>query len=452
MANILYEAENFNKPGGTGIKTYVENLAQSARAIGFETEALLSTVRPVDAKDPLLAEIDFYDAKRKLSPLEKILGIPARYVFGAPFGLRTTLLPETGVVIRPDDTRSADSIAFDRVRLSCRIAEAARFHMARYGTLASLRIKEQTDIFHATQAIPLRVPGAINVYTIHDIVPLRLPYTTLDNKKVFLKTLREVCRRADHIVTVSEHTRRDILSVVDIPESKITNTYQTVRIPALLLSQSDQDVAKLVENVFGLEPNKYFLFVGALEPKKNVARLIDAYAASGVSGPLVIAGGLGWGYDDAVARVEQEHFQSFRIAADRAIRVRKVRRFEYLSFMNLVALIRGAKALLFPSLYEGFGLPVLESMILGTPVMTSNSSSLPEVAGDAAILVDPFDVVAMARAIRALDSDSDLRAGLVERGRIQAQKFSPEAYRVRIEALYKGLLGSEVVAGTPRYG
>ncbi len=445
MGKILYEAENFNKPGGTGIKTYVENLAQSARALGFGAEALFSARRPLNRKDPLLAEIDFYDLRSVASAMDRFVRTPALHVLGAPFGLRTMPLPRTGAVIRPEEARSTNEETFDRVHLSYRLPEAARCHMHRYGKLARLKLDEQPDIFHATQAIPVYTPGAANIYTIHDIVPLRLPYTTHDDKKVYLETLRAICRRADHIVTVSEHSRRDILSIVDMPESRITNTYQTVRIPPALLSQSDDEVASVVEHVFGLEPKKYFLFVGALEPKKNVARLIDAFAASGVSSPLVIAGGLGWGYDDAVARIEQEHFQSFRIAANRAVRERKVRRLEYLSFPNLVGLIRGAKALLFPSLYEGFGLPVLEAMMLGTPVMTSTSSSLPEVAGDAALLVDPFDVAAMARAIRTLDSDPDLRAGLAERGRVQAQKFSPEAYRARVEAVYRSALGSEGV-------
>ena len=450
MARILYEAENFNKPGGTGIKTYVENLAQAARSIGFETGALLSAQRAVNGKDPLLAEIDFYDARQSTSVLQRFVHTPTRYVFGAPMGLRTTPLPRTGAVIRPDDARSAETVAFDRVHLSCRLSENARHHLVRYGRLARLRHSEQLDIFHATHAVPLYAPRAANIYTIHDIVPLRLPYTTRDNKKVFLETLREICRRADHVVTVSEHSRRDILSIVDIPEHKITNTYQSVQIPSALLSQSDDDVARLVEHVHGLQYKKYFLFVGALEPKKNVSRLIDSFAASGVSDPLVIAGGLGWDYDDAVARVEQDHFHSYRFSGDRAVRERKVRRLEYLSFPHLVGLIRGAKALLFPSLYEGFGLPVLEAMMLGTPVMTSRTSSLPEVAGDAALLVDPLDVPAMTRAIRALDSDSDLRAGLAQLGLVQAQKFSPDAYRERVRGVYRSVLGSAAVAANDR--
>ena len=109
---------------------------------------------------------------------------------------------------------------------------------------------------------------------------------------------------------------------------------------------------------------------------------------------------------------------------------------EYAPFPLLVSLIRGARAVLFPSLYEGFGLPVLEAMLLGAPVMTTNTSSLPELVGDAAMTVDPYDVAAMSQAIRALDADDDLRARLSTMGPGQAALFSPERYQERLGAVY----------------
>jgi glycosyltransferase involved in cell wall biosynthesis len=120
---------------------------------------------------------------------------------------------------------------------------------------------------------------------------------------------------------------------------------------------------------------------------------------------------------------------------------RRVRRLSYVSREHLVTLMRGARALLFPSLYEGFGLPLLEAMSLGTPVMTSKVASLPEVAGDAAILVDPLDTDDIARAIRSLDQDADLRGELKQRGPKRAEFFSPEKYRERVAALYARVLG-----------
>jgi glycosyltransferase involved in cell wall biosynthesis len=110
--------------------------------------------------------------------------------------------------------------------------------------------------------------------------------------------------------------------------------------------------------------------------------------------------------------------------------------FDYASFSLLVSLIRGAKAVLFPSLYEGFGLPALEAMSLGTPVLTSNTASTPEVVGDAALQVDPYDTRALVEGIRALDSDADLRGRLAEAGPIRAQAFSAERYQARLAELY----------------
>ncbi len=112
---------------------------------------------------------------------------------------------------------------------------------------------------------------------------------------------------------------------------------------------------------------------------------------------------------------------------------------DYAPFRLLVNLIRGARAVLFPSLYEGFGLPALEAMLLGTPVVTSNTASMPEVVGDAALTVDPYDVSALVRAIQAVDGDAELRARLAAAGPRRAAQFSPERYAARLEALYARL-------------
>lgn len=116
-----------------------------------------------------------------------------------------------------------------------------------------------------------------------------------------------------------------------------------------------------------------------------------------------------------------------------------MRRLEFLPHDQLVTLIRGARALLFPSIYEGFGLPVIEAMVLGTPVLTSNASSLPEVAGDSALIVDPYSVDDIMRGIIAIEADADLRSELQQRGRVQARQFSTDAYENRLGQLYRGL-------------
>jgi glycosyltransferase involved in cell wall biosynthesis len=313
-------------------------------------------------------------------------------------------------------------------------------HFRRYKSRPQLKMATKPDLFHATQPIPLRVEGCPNIYTIHDLVPLRLPYATLDDKKYFLELTRHLARNADHIVTVSEHSKRDIVKLLKISEYRVTNTYQSVQIPEALLSMPMREVADELEHVFQLEPGRYFLFVGAIEPKKNISRLVDAYASSGSSRPLVIVGAPAWQFDRDLEKIGDERFLTYVMRNGRITPYRRVRRLAYLQLPDLVALMRGARAVLFPSIYEGFGLPVLEAMVAGTPVLTANVSSLPEIAGDAALLVDPYDVDAIAKGIRALDSDDDLCAALVTKGRAQAQKFSPDRYSKRLAKLCQRLL------------
>jgi glycosyltransferase involved in cell wall biosynthesis len=177
------------------------------------------------------------------------------------------------------------------------------------------------------------------------------------------------------------------------------------------------------------------LFYGALEPKKNVRRLIEAYLISGVELPLVVVTGGGW-QNEAELRLLDRQCDG---EAGRRVSSGHIHRLDYVSRSNLVTLIRGARALVFPSLYEGFGLPVLEAMTLGTPVVASRESSLPEIAGDAALLVDPYDTDQIARAIATIVDDADLRGELSRRGPPQAAKFSVDNYRKRVGSLYEAL-------------
>ena len=179
----------------------------------------------------------------------------------------------------------------------------------------------------------------------------------------------------------------------------------------------------------------YLLFYGALEPKKNVARLIDAYQLSAVVIPLVITGASGWG-NQAEKKLIDELRAEERVATGAG---RRLYHFEFVSIQMLVTLIRGARAVVFPSLYEGFGLPPLEAMARGTPVVTSRTSSIPEIAGDAALYVNPYETDEIARAIKTIVADGDLRAELSRRGRIQAELFSVDRYRERVKSLYERL-------------
>jgi glycosyltransferase involved in cell wall biosynthesis len=183
--------------------------------------------------------------------------------------------------------------------------------------------------------------------------------------------------------------------------------------------------------VFGLDPRSFFLFFGALEPKKNLGRLIEAYLGLGTQTPLVLVGARAWLSEGELSLLPENDSRLIRL--------------DYLGRNALLRLTRVARAVLFPSISEGFGLPVLEAMSLGTPVLTSDGSSLPEVAGNAALLVDPYSTAAIAAGIARLDQDVGLRERLSEAGPRQAACFSQAAYLDRLEAMY-----TAVLAGAPR--
>ena len=434
---ILYEIGNLMRRDGTGVATYARTLAEAAGRLGYAADGLFGVQRTLQRGDRRLNEVLAFDAvdERETPTTLQRAWRHFRYPFNALVGLGPIELAKGDLVTGP----AADVLQpFRRAFAVTRLIEMGAAHFSIYGRLAKLRLRERPWLFHATHPVPLAARGCPNVYTIHDLVPLRLPYTTLDNKKYFYRLLGEIGRTADHIVTVSEHSRRDIVEHLKVDERRVTNTWQAVDIPARLLARGDDAIAGDLARLFGLEPGGYFLFYGAIEPKKNVSRLVDAYAASGSTLPLVIAGGSGWQNSGDMRRIRNERFLNFRIDGNVVRRERQVRRLEYLPREQLVALIRGARALLFPSLYEGFGLPVIEAMALGTPVVTSTASSLPEVAGDAALLVDPYSIDDIAKAIRTIEADADLRAGLIERGRVRAREFSPAAYDERLDRLYSG--------------
>jgi glycosyltransferase involved in cell wall biosynthesis len=297
------------------------------------------------------------------------------------------------------------------------------------------------DIMHWTYPLPIELVGSRNIYTLHDLVPLRLPYTTLDAKASYRALTKACTECGDHICTVSEASRRDIIAEFAIDPARVTNSYQASPLPAAALAHSPAEDAAMIEGIFGLPAQGYFLFFGAIEPKKNLGRLIEAYLALRTETPLVIVGARAWRSEEELRLLREDEDGD---SAHRQTLAKRIIRLDYMPRPLLLRLIRGARALAFPSLYEGFGLPVLEAMQFGTPILTSNTSSLPEVAGEAAVLVDPYDPLAIAAGLRALDSDGALRARLSQAGPEQAARFSEERYRERLEAMYAQVMAQPV--------
>jgi len=435
---ILFECQNLTLTTGTGIATYARNLALQASNIGYETSALYGVKAKLGAKEAALDEIALYDARTQPSTILSRAKSDLEWLHSDPFGIRPRKFEPTGIVIDKSPTRFTKG--FKETLMIRNLSERARQHFIRYGQLLKIRNLGEYTALHTTHAVPIISSRCPTLCTIHDIIPLRLPATTLDDKRYFYKLVKKITQKADKIVTVSEQSKRDLIEFFKIDEERVVNTYQSVDLDKHVSSITEDALANDLNLFFNLEYRGYYLFVGAIEPKKNVSRLIEAYSNSGLRRPLILAGNLGWQYDKDVEKMRDERFISYKINEQIITKQKSVRHLNYLPRKHLLRLIRGARALVFPSLYEGFGLPVLEAMALGTPVITSNGSSLPEVAGDAAILVDPFDVNAISQAFKQLEHDDDLCKELSRRGLIQAQKFSPEAYQTRLADLYKGLL------------
>ena len=436
-SRVLYDGLNLSLAKGTGIATYAKSLVAAARTLGCSPELLAASNAGFDRRDPLFSTIALFDPVIADHPSPRIrFGDKLTRLIGQPLGVR----PSTFELFDAAVSSGGGAFAgFDRVHAAPNLFERARLHFRRHKRPLLVKPAAAPDLFHATHPTPLAVKGAANIYTIHDLIPLLLPFATLDDKKYMIDLLRTLCREADHIVTVSEHSKRDIVRVLGLDESRVTNTYQAITIPDAALSRDGTEAAREVEGAFGVAAGEYYVFVGAIEPKKNLGRLIDAYAASGSRRPLLVVGAPGWQCEAELAKLGEERFLRYRYDGRWLRPERSVRHLAYLPRAQMLALMRGARALFFPSLYEGFGLPALEAMLLGTAVLAADVASLPEIVGDAALLVDPLDEAAIAQAIRTLDCDDDLLSTLVARGRKRAQLFSTGAYVSRLADLYAGL-------------
>lgn len=436
---IGIDGYNLAMPNGTGVATYGLSLARTLASGGHRIEGVFGLdVGP----DERLREVAFYDRLGKGPPQTRTPRQSRRYRLRL---MRDALRPRLALQAREvpiSDQVEKDAFAgriprFDRLTSAAHLFEIAHRHFGYYGRFVTLRMPDPPQIMHWTYPVPVRLAGAHNVYTLHDLVPLKLPHTTLDAKGAYAAIVRGCVANAAQICTVSDASRTDILDYLDIDRARVTNTYQSSPLPESAFAQDAATDAAMVEGIFGLPPQGYFLFFGAIEPKKNLGRLLEAYLALRTETPLVIVGARAWQSEGELMLMPSHEGKenTYRPGSGN-----RIVRLDYLSRPLLLRLVRSARAVLFPSLYEGFGLPVLEAMQMGTPVLTSRISSLPEVAGDAAVLVDPYDVASIVAGLRALDGDPALRARLAAAGPKQAELFSPERYLARLEAMYADVL------------
>jgi glycosyltransferase involved in cell wall biosynthesis len=290
--------------------------------------------------------------------------------------------------------------------------------------------REKPDVFHAPHYV---LPPAVrcrSVVTIHDCIHLMFPQY-LRNRAAYAyarAAMWAAARSSDCILTVSEASKRDILHFFNVPAEKIVVVYNAID-EHFSVTPSDDAVARVRER-YQLD-HTFVLYVGNIKPHKNLVRLIEAFDELRKSGfedvKLLIIG-------DEISKLP-----ALRRAVHKHKLHKHVRFLGYLTDDTLAVLYRLAALFVFPSLYEGFGLPPLEAMASGTPVVTSNVSSLPEVTGDAAILVNPYDVDSIVDGMRRVLSDPALAAELGRRGRARAREFSWARSVERTRDVYRRL-------------
>ena len=414
---------NLAIPRGTGVATYARSLAACVTALGHPVDVLYGM--DIDPETPAIEQqVAFFDQLQtergyKRPPYPSLRW--ARLMAGAWRGRTATPIALDG---RVDPRPVAERLPqHDRILNTQTLFGLAAHFFRTFNRFVEVRIPDPPALMHWTYPVPVRLAGARNVYTVHDLVPLRMPYATLDHKPTHMRLLRE-CLRSGHVCTVSERSREDLFSFFpDADRDKVINTYQAVPQPPA--PRDPAETERLLAEGFGLRPGGYFLFFGSVEPKKNVARLLQAFLQTDITLPLVLVTARTWQSGPEAALLN-----------DRPAGDRRLRQIDYVPQATLATLIAGARAVTFPSVYEGFGLPVLEAMQAGTPVLTSHEGSLAEVAGDAAEIVDAFDVDSIAAGLRRLATDDARCAELRARGLHQAERFSMAQYRPRVRALY----------------
>ncbi len=344
---------------------------------------------------------------------------------GAGLGERTPLRRLAAAAI-PGARALRPAAGMPRRLVARDLFRTAHVHFGLYRRFLALRVAGPPGIVHWTYPVPVRIVGWANLYTVHDAIPLTHPDLTSIDAVRHRRVLAEAVRHAARIVTVSHAARAAIVTATGGAAEHVVDLSQPVDLPSGI---------DLAAPPAGLARGGYLLVAGAIEPRKNIARILAAYRASGVALPLVLAGPDGW------------HGAPLREAI---ARTPGVVRLAGLDRAAVLALIAGARALLMPSLAEGFGLPVAEAIVLGTPVLTAHDGALAETAGSAALLVDPHDVAAIAQGIARIATDDALHVRLIRAAAAEAARFAPAAFADRLAALYDEVASPCVAAYPPR--
>jgi len=295
--------------------------------------------------------------------------------------------------------------------------------------------KLNLDLFHdPTGTAPLLFTHSSRVVTICDAFPFVQPHSSaLLERVIYRYWLPRILPRIDSVITISQQSKSDIIHHLPLKSEKITVTPLAAGAKFRPVPSTENEPILAQHEV----ESPYILYVGSIEPRKNLVRLLEAYALlrdwSEEWGLVIVGARNFWKSTPVAEKVKQLKLEDC------------VHFTGYVPDKDLPVLYSAADLFVFPSLYEGFGLPVLEAMACGTPVVTSNSTSLPEVAGEAALLVDPYDVEAIAEAMMRVLSDPELAADLRQRGLARAKQFTWEKTARETIKVYERVLGRQIL-------
>lgn len=300
--------------------------------------------------------------------------------------------------------------------------------LGQLGRVPFNRLLPGAELYHATEHLLMPLRRTPTVLTVHDLIFRRYPAHHKPLNRWYLNlTMPLYCRRATRIITVSEQTKRDVIEAYGVPGEKITVIYEAA---SPNFAPQPPEVSAAARARYNLPP-RYLLSVGTIEPRKNLGRVLSAFEylhGEGLVDAFVIVGKKGWLYDDFFSQLEHSPVKHAVIFPG------------WVADEDLPAVYAGAAAVAFPSEFEGFGLPALEGMACGAPVVCSNSSSLPEITGDAALTVEPTDTEAITAALRRVLAEPGLADELRRRGLAQAARFSWERAAAETMRVYQAAM------------
>jgi glycosyltransferase involved in cell wall biosynthesis len=357
------------------------------------------------------------------------------------FGWYTHELVRRMVLAHPEDEfifffdrPFEDTYVYGKNVLPLRVPPPARhpflFYLWFEWALPPLLKKHKVDVFFSPDSFLSLSTPVPTLLACHDLVPLHHPeQLKLRDRIYWTRFLPKFLKKAEQIVTVSQYTAQDIAQTLEVDAAKIAVAYNGARKIFQPLPQVEQAV---VRNQYA-RGEAYFLYAGAIHPRKNIVRLIQAFDAfkkqSNSRTKLLLAGRFAWKTNEVTAAYKASPYSQDIVFTD------------YVPDSELARLYAAALALTYISLSEGFGLPMVEAMYCDVPVLAANSTCLPEVAGDAALLVDPLSVEAIAGAMLRLSDDAPLRAELIDKGRLRREAFSWDKAAEQVYLLLKKTAG-----------